>query len=176
LGGTHNKSFLRYDGHPWFTPAVAATAAGVAAALLVGGFIASRRWRPAGIIAIVLAAWLANEMQLRAYVLADTDEDGRSERLLAERLWKDYPDAVVYDTESPTKYGNLSLPAIVLSLYFDRVVGLRPDSLPTKPLERPLVLLTEAPELKPPPVPNGWRRVDVLTLRSGKQYVDVLWR
>ncbi len=176
LGGTHNKSFLRFDATPWFTPAVAATAASLAAGLLIIGFVASRRWRSAGVIAIVLAAWLGNEMQLRGYIAADADEDGRSERLLAERLWSAYPDAVVYDTESPTRYGNLSLPAIVLSLYYDRVVQLRPDSLPTKRAERPVVLLTEAPAASPPTVPSGWRRVEILPLRTGKQYVDVLWR
>jgi len=175
LGGTHNKSFLRFDATPWFTPAVAATTAGLAAALLIIGFALSRRWTSAGVIAIVLAAWLGNEMQLRGYIAADADEDGRSERLLAERLWKDYPDAIVYDTEPPTKYGNLSLPDIVLSLYCDRVVQLRPASLPAEPGDRPLVLLSEAPEHNPPAVPKGWQRVDVLPLRTGKQYVDVLW-
>ena len=41
---------------------------------------------------------------------------------------RNIPDAIVYDTDPPTRYGNLSLPAIVLSLYFDRVVQVRPDA------------------------------------------------
>ena len=160
LGATHRHGFLSADGvTPWFTPAAAAAAAGLAAAVLLAGLAASRRWPAAGVVAVVLACWVGAEMQFRGYFAAE--DDGKPQQRLADELWRRYPDAVVYATEPPTRYGNLSLASIVLSLYFDRVVRPRPASLPAAPGERPLVLLTEAPDDKPRRSCRGgpgWRR------------------
>ena len=168
------KDFRTWDGQPWFSRGTAAVAACGGAALLAGGALLFRRSRVPAVVAVVLATWLGHEMLLRGQLTSPGDPDDRPQRQLADRIWREYPDAVLYSADPPTLYGQLSRPTVVVSLYADRVVRARPDPLPSVPGERPLVLLTDVQGEEPPAPPAPWERLDVLPLRRGQRYVYVL--
>jgi 4-amino-4-deoxy-L-arabinose transferase-like glycosyltransferase len=174
LGG---NDFRTWDNRPWFSTEVGWGAAILGAVLLIGGVLWSlaRRSLIPVLVVTMLATWLGHEMLLKGMASSEGNPDDRPQRRLAEQIWQMYPDATIYSTESPTAYGQLSLPSFVLSMYLNRVVYTRPAELPTTPGPVPLILLTDRPEgaetLPPPP---GWARLKVIPMRRGTRQVDVL--
>ncbi len=173
VGAIGLKGYRAWDGAPWFSPALAATAAGVGAMILVAGFVLARRSPLFWLLAIVLVAGIGSEMRLRGDTLVQGDSDDRPQRQLAEKIWRTYPAAKILSADSPTLYGQLNRGAIVLSMFTDRTIYTAPETLPTKSTGQPLILITDSIRAVPP-VPPGWKRWAETPLRVGWRYVDVL--
>jgi hypothetical protein len=124
------------------------------------------------LLAVAAVAFVAGEMRLRGLAAAPGDRDDRPQRELAARVWRDWPDAVVYSADPVTRYGQLNRPAIVLSMHLNRVILTQPADWSAAPTDRPVVLITDAVD-KVPSVPQGFRREAEVRLRRGSRYVDV---
>lgn len=167
------KGYRTWDGQPWLRAGEAALIAMAGAALLTVALVTTRRPRFLPVIAVVLATWIGSEVRLRGDHASPGDADDRPQRRLADRIWAELPTATAYSADPPALYGQLNRAAIVLSMHLNRVVLPRPATLPSVVTDRPLVLITDVVG-EPPPVPAGWERWEVLPLRKGKRYVDVL--
>jgi len=172
-GAIGPKNYRTFDGHPWFSPATAVGVSIVTIGLLIGGLILSRRSGLRWLVSILAIAWIGAELKLSGDARSPGDPDDRPQRHLADDIWRTYPTATIYSADPPTLYGQLNRPAIVVSIYTNRVVHPKPDVLPDRPTGQPLLLITDMIGDEPA-VPAGWTRWKVLPLRTGKRYVDVL--
>jgi 4-amino-4-deoxy-L-arabinose transferase-like glycosyltransferase len=172
-GALGAKGYQTAEGGPWFSMEHAALLIAASACILFIGVRRSKTALAAPLLAITLVAWLAGETRLNGQAAAAGDPDDRPQRQLAAEIWHRWPDANVYSADPVTQYGQLNLPAIVLSMNLNRVIEPRPATLPASPQAKPMVLITDAIG-DPPPVPNGWTRFAAIPLRKGARYVDVL--
>jgi hypothetical protein len=172
-GAAGLKGYRTSDDRPWFSPAEAAMAGVVGAAFLGVGVAAARRSLLVPLAAAMLVAFVAGEMRLRGLAAAPGDRDDRPQRELASRIWHAWPDAAVYSKDPVTLYGQLNRPAIVLSMYLNRIIQTAPKDWSTVPTDRPVVLISDVIGDVPPVVPDGFERLEVVGLRKGNRYVDV---
>jgi 4-amino-4-deoxy-L-arabinose transferase-like glycosyltransferase len=172
-GAIGGKGYQTAASQPWFSIERAVMLGIAATGILLIGIRRARFALVAPLLAVTLVSWLARETRLGGLAVSAGDADDRPQRALAAEIWQRWPDAVVYSTDPVTQYGQLNLPAIVLSMHLNRVIEPRPATLPTAPRDRPLVLLTDSVR-DPPAPPEGWTRFTQVPMRRGVRYVDVL--
>ncbi len=171
IGAIGIKGYRAYGGGPWFSPKVALGVILLSAALLIGGLLLSRRSNLWWVISIVLVTWIGSELKLRGDYSSPGDADDRPQRQLADDIWRTYPTAKIFTSDDPTQYGQLNRPAIVISMYTNRIIHPMPTTLPTQHAE-PWILISDSLDAAPS-LRLGWKRWRVLPLRAGKRYVDV---
>lgn len=172
VGAIGIKNYQSNGGGPWFSPVTAVCVTLLTVAVLAAGLVLSRRSAVWWVLSIVLVTWLGSELKLRGDCLSPGDPDDRPQRELADRIWQTYPTAKIYSADDPTLYGQLNRPAIVLSMHTNRVIRSLPTTQPMNPAE-PWILITDSID-DIPPLRRGWKRWQILPLRVGKRYVDVM--
>jgi hypothetical protein len=143
-------------GQPWVAPAAAVATAAFAAPVVAIGFALRRRHSGGRAVAAAVGATAMLMLVLQipamhAYGRSDTSDL----KPLADAVWAEYPDAVVWQYEP----GGRTRVRIDLPIYLGRVTRpVGPAELPAAPGDRPqVVVFLERYARQIPPLPAPWK-------------------
>jgi hypothetical protein len=144
------------DGEPWLSRAWGAGLTMGLGLLIAGGMMFRQRWLAALVGVTVVAALVVRTALIPGY--AKTAAGLSPMRPLAEAIWRNYPDALMYNAHPRGKRSSVDL-----SIYMNRVTtwnsleelaSFKPGAQP-----RVVVMLQDAKDVETPAPPAGWKFV-----------------